>query len=469
MLVAGGVLLAGCGGGAGSGGPQAAAPVIAAINGSASPVTLTESAIEVTGAGFGAQPGFVRMTQGPNILDVAPEDPVNWSDTSILIVVPEGDGTFSFSSPGIVAIAVFGPGGGSNALGLSIHGRVPFEPDELRWAQATAMPAPRRGHAAGAVENAAGDGAHVLVLGGNDGAGNVDTVWRAEMDREGALGAWTDGGTLPDARALHAAAMAVETNSVVPPGTAHLYLIGGQQGVGETGTNAVHVAAVDLATGSLGAWIRTEPLPEPLLGSRAVILFGWLHVVGGYSAGGSASRATYSARILVDGTLEPFTRGADLPVGVAFHGLAAFGGFLFVMMGDSGTIGDPFSAVGSAPIGRSFAASVHEGVVGGWSEQIVEDPRCRHVVLPAFKQPIVVGGTVAGVEALLGFTNPDGKLVRWQDVTGAALPGLDLFHAAAITSPVLTEDGTQRHLILGGDSLASPGTPTAAVTRSTAP
>ena len=48
---------------------QGPRPVITGINGATLATTLTEIAIEITGTGFGAAPGSVRLVQGNKRMD----------------------------------------------------------------------------------------------------------------------------------------------------------------------------------------------------------------------------------------------------------------------------------------------------------------------------------------------------------------------------------------------------------------
>jgi len=465
------LLIAACSGGGGVGGTSGTT-VITGVNGATRPVTLTEVLIEIHGTGFGIRMGTVRLFQGGRGLELSSDEEIkHWRDDVIRVVLPEGDATFTFSSPGTVDVSVAEAGSASfsSSFQVEISGRSPFVVTDLAWADATPLPGPLRAHAAVAPRAAAGSAhrAFAVVLGGNDGMDNVADVNTNTIDAQGALGPmWSAAPPLPQARAFHAAALADERNSAVGLNTAHVYVLGGQRTVGSAGTSTVYVARFDTATGVLGAWAETATLPEPLLAARATVLFGYLYLSGGYRASGVASQAVYLARIRSDGTLDPFTRGRDLPLGTAFHGFYAFGGFLFVLMGESGPLTDPFAPVADAATGETWSAPGVDGVVGLWLASRDSTPRSRHVVLPAFKQPILATGLgAAGAE--LGFANPDGNITQWVDIPVS--PGADVFNAAAIVNPLRTPSGAQRHILLGGDSLAAPGTPTAASRRSTSP
>lgn len=81
------------------------------------------------------------------------------------------------------------------------------------------------------------------------------------------------------------------------------------------------------------SWAVQPALPLPVQHHRVAELGGSLHVVGGRDRFNKLQTAVWRAPIGRDGTLAAWTRSADLPGGVAQHGLAALNGSLWVVGG----------------------------------------------------------------------------------------------------------------------------------------
>lgn len=139
-----------------------------------------------------------------------------------------------------------------------------------RWSEAPAMPAPRVDPAVVAV------GSTAWVIGGYDAAGRpTSTVWSITADATGTLGEWTDHPdlALPAPRA-GAAAVALADG---------IALLGGTDGTGPT--DSVWRAVAD-AQGKLGAWAPQSSLYEPNVDGVGVRVGDVIYLVGGRNAEG---------------------------------------------------------------------------------------------------------------------------------------------------------------------------------------
>src|SRR5260221_13606173 len=114
----GAVAVGGCGGG-GSSTPPPPVPAISNINNSTTPTSPVNLAIGINGSGFQAAPGQVIFTQGSISATVTPAAG-GWANTSIVAVVPSGNGPTNFTVPGTVTVKVQTAGGTINGRPLNI-------------------------------------------------------------------------------------------------------------------------------------------------------------------------------------------------------------------------------------------------------------------------------------------------------------------------------------------------------------
>jgi len=92
-----------------------------------------------------------------------------------------------------------------------------------------------------------------------------------------------------------------------------LYLVGGYPGDAPGGipVSQVYVAEVD-GNGTPGNWRITAPFPGPRTNYGVVVNNGHIYVIGGNN-GAAVSDISY-AKILPNGSLEPWTKAGDLPI-----------------------------------------------------------------------------------------------------------------------------------------------------------
>jgi len=470
-----------------SGGGGGTTAAISSVNGASAPRAELASGLVIVGAGFGTfQPGtsFVRIRYDMDLVEVdAVPNAAQWTDNAIRVVVPSvrpGGGTFT--TPGTITLQVFGAGVQSGTFTLPVDAQPTFTFAQVSWALTSDLPTGLRAHGAAAVAKDA-DEAFVYVIGGNDGAANVATVISNTIAPSGELGAatsWTAQPSLPEARALHDIAVADSSNAPIPTSVAIIYSVGGQPTATAAlaGSSTIYFAQADRATGALSAWATTTPIPEPLLGMRAVVGSGLLFVTGGTLATGTASSKVYVAPIGANGALGAFVSSSgtsDLPLGVSFHEAVAAGGLLYVLGGDAGAITDPYANAAFSPSAQTIGSTLFGGTSAIWVPGTQGNrARSRHTVLSAFNQFTTIGGVfstnVATGEMEQATVAPgsQGQISGWTDHVAGA-PAQFTFQAAAVSVPLLTASGNPQFLLIGGDSTGTPGTPSRSVRRTTLP
>jgi len=464
------VAVSGCGGGGSSVPP----PSISNINSSTTPTSPVGLPIEINGTGFQAAPGKVVFAQAQgNISATVVPSAGGWSDTGIVVVVPDGNGTTKFTLPGTVSVTVVTSGGTSNAVNLNLIQTLSFSPSNLVWTTTTALPKALTGLRAIGVQGSTSTTAFVVVTGGSDLLTNSTTVLSNTLKADGTVGAnWTTITTnpLPSARAHHAMAEADDTNSLVAAGKRFIYAIGGQQASTDApgGTNTVFMASVDPTTGAVGTWTAlASTLPQQLVGMSATVYNGFLYVAGGLTTVGMPSAAVFSAPINSDGTLGTWTTATNaLPTATAFGTMFAFGGKLYFIGGDPNMSITPNLQGVGINSNNVYLASALRGAVGTWTlnTNLINKGRAKGILFAAFGQVILGEGIYNGSPGSSEFerstVNPDGTLAPWNGLTGSNVPSANVYNAGAFVSPLISPAQTPRFLLLGGQKFVTTGTGT---------
>ena len=218
---------------------------------------------------------------------------------------------------------------------------------------------------------------------------NTADVWTAPVDRDGAVGTWTQSADLPAGRFHHAA-------------VAHdgfLYVFGGLQTTNATNTVFRTRVARD---GSLGPWETLDTLPRPRSHEAAFVHRDRVFLVAGLD-GNPAGQNTplsdiISARIGNDGSLGPWTPAGQLDSAYATHGVFVKDDMLYVVGGvennrtfvglvqaarinRDGTIG-PFQAMAPLPSARGHVH--HLPMVRNTVYSVAGSQAGRHTIADVF-------------------------------------------------------------------------------------
>jgi hypothetical protein len=459
--------------------------MMTSINAATSPASPTGQMIEINGTGFLSSPGQVTFTQAPaNSAPVIPAAAA-WSAGHLVVTVPAGGSGGAFTVPGSVTVSVTTVGGTSNGIVLSLVAVPPFAPASLAWGTTTALPVATRGLAAVAINNSSTSG-FVIVAGGNQLVAavstNVPAVLSNTLNADGTVGAtWTTSTPLPQPSAYAAMVGADPSNSLVAAGSQFIYVLGGQMTATDApgGTTTVFMASVTPSTGAVGAWTTTTPLPVGLVGPAATVYNGFIYVLGGTHPDGTSDGAVYSTPIHSDGTLGAWSATTSYPTPVSFARLFAFGGNLYAIGGGNGSCTDPTSEIlPPTVLGTVSFAPVQGGGVGAWTATApLITGRQKHVHWMSFGRVLAGEGipASAGPSELESSTvQADGTLSAFTGLSGANVPGANVYNAAAILSPITPVGGGPRFLLLGGQVVQTPlsgggGALSATVWHNTAP
>ena len=239
------------------------------------------------------------------------------------------------------------------------------------WDELDALPQRLIKHGMSAAEG------RLFVAGGvgSDGT-EQSTVYRANIDADGTLGAWEQIGSLPIPLADHAVVAA----------SGYLFILGGWDG--QNVTSAVYGAPLN--DGQLGDWASLTPLPVGLAEHTAVAANGYLIVVGGRDSDGKVQAAAYRAPINSDGSLGSWTEIPSLPQPLDSHAAVMAGSCLFVIGGWDGD--ERVSLVYRTFIGPGNPIPAWEELV----DRRLPEERLDHSAVASHGQVFVIGGIGSG-------------------------------------------------------------------------
>jgi len=245
-------------------------------------------------------------------------------DRHLYVVGGANQGLFSRTALGDVQVALLN---GDGTVGA--------------WSSTTGLPGPRVNAAVFAYDG------FLFVAGGEvDVDGTLtDAVWSAPLGADGAVGAWSSAGSLPEPRD---GASAIVHHDVV-------YLVGGRGASGVA--DRVHRARLG-SGGAVGPWEADTPLLREHVDLGVAVVGERLYAFGGWDAGGVLE--TEVTALGADGTLGAWAYSTPLP-GVRSSGMGfAYGEHVYLVSGDDGTITGMQRDGVFAPVGP-------DGALGAWS------------------------------------------------------------------------------------------------------
>ncbi len=261
-------------------------------------------------------------------------------------VEPSGDlGAWTATSAlpsrrsGLIAVVhggyLYALGGGNGAAPTSDVWFAPIQPDGSvgAWVPTASFAAPRISFAAVVV------GDRVYALGGNGIGQNYTDVLVATFAANGSLGGWAALTPLPAPLTVHAA-FATAT---------HLYVVGGTR-TGEAPNNLVTVAPIN-PDGTIGAWSATTPFTTGRGWHASLLIGGTVYLLGGTGPGGSTYFGDAQvATVTASGAVGPWMPTMPLPGPRGASGAVAVGGRLYLVGGrDATTVFDAVHVMTPGP------------------------------------------------------------------------------------------------------------------------
>ena len=170
---------------------------------------------------------------------------------------------------------------------------------------------------------------HLVVIGGRTNDTVSDKIYSAPFNDDGSIGAWQElSVSLPQPtwglRAVDA--------------LGSIYVIGGANTDSENdATDKVYHLKVN-ATGEVTGIVEMNSLPEPRNGHAVTVYNSKIIVTGGYDASHTAQNTVYSATVNLNGTLATWATKAPLTEAVYDHTTVSANGILTVIGGNNGSL-----------------------------------------------------------------------------------------------------------------------------------
>ncbi|PYP33286.1 MAG: hypothetical protein DMD49_03650 [Gemmatimonadetes bacterium] len=454
-------LIAACGGG------TVGIPFIGSVNGAASPAGAVGAQVIISGVSYGDVQGSSQVLFTNSLGGLSVAAPIaqasDWTNTYIITTVPAG----AFSGALVVQTGGGTSGGWPFTVSPSVP-NVPLTPSAVSWTAGSSLPVAVSGNAAvyARVRTTYGtDTGFVYSIGGADNTGTPTTgVYYAGIGTNGSLEAWKATASLPAALAFHAAVAATPRNSPVNT-TGYLYVLGGA--TNSSGT--VYRAALN-ADGTVGAWTSVGTLPPLHSFGAIIHLGSLYVVGGANNSANTAVATVYRRTIQVDGSLTtpPGTQG-PLPAPRARLGIGAYGLYMYAVGGDTATLAPndatpPNSGVVAVFYGKLNPSS-HD--IATWTAAgQLETARSAHTAVIAGGNILVTGGLYSGAatgtnEDSYAAIAADGTVGSFSPASGGTKLTSNLFNHAAIGYLSTGSNPTFHLVVVGGDNVNAPGTKSA--------
>lgn len=445
----------------------AVAPQLDFVNAATKPAGNLGSTVILEGDAFGdvQGSGTVEFSNGAGGTVVAPiTAPLDWTNTFIVTTVPSG----AQSGPVFVTTAT----GESNSLDFIVTQNAAFSPSTIFWTETTSLPEPLSGLSALYVpidDDAGTTVQRAYVIGGTRLDGTLSgQIHHARIQAGGGLDPWVSATSLTEPRAFSASVAATPFNSKVP-GSGRIFTLGG---IGENGEPSSTVSSMELdVDGNLAAPVEATPLPAPLHSAGALVFRSHVYVTGGMTAGGLPVTSVYRSAIDTLGALGEWETLQSLPAPRGYHGFQAFGGYLYVVGGDTGSV-PPQEGMDAADQSRLdevlyVRINLRNGdLLDGWTSNPSKlgKARSKHAALVAGGNMFVSSGLYSAAktgssENTYAQINSDGSVSSFGGATGSntllSVGAGNLFNLAAFS--YVDGAGVAHVMILGGDDVNDPG------------
>jgi len=265
--------------------------------------------------------------------------------------------------------------------------------------------------------------------------------------------------------------VATPANSKVS-GLGFVYVLGGSSNAAGTQPVSTIYKGALAADGTISGWTQAGSLPAPLHSFGAAIFLGNLYIWGGATTNNVPVTTAYRTSIDGAGTLGTWQSEMALPSARAYFGFGSFGGFLYALGGDGGTVAPNDGSTSSATalsdvIYAQIDLRTRDITTAGWTlgANKLKKPVVKHTSVVAGGNVLVTAGlytaaTTGSSEESYAQLNSDGSTGSFNGATGSktisSAGGGNLFNHAAIGYT----DGTGAFhvMVVGGDDVNTPGT-----------
>jgi N-acetylneuraminic acid mutarotase len=310
--------------------------------------TITSSFVESAGRPWQSQWGFNPSTQS---------DITDWTSTNSLTVTTYG--AASLVTKNYIYIL-----GGANSSGyLNAIQRASFDSNgnlTSTWSNVGTIPV-----AIDSMGYVATKG-RIYLIGGENSAGAVSTVYSAPINADGTLGTFRTEASLPDVRSRI-------TYFVIKN---KLYVAGGMN-TSNAYANTVYRATIN-TDGTLSSWETLPNFPIGFRYGKPLLINDRIYIFGAYDGSGSnVYYATYDS----DGNIDTWTYVTNMPNNIYASATVSTDNYVFSMGGYNGNNSTYTNAAYRAPI-------LADGSIGAWT-QISNTP-----IASTFAQSAIAGSKI---------------------------------------------------------------------------
>lgn len=141
---------------------------------------------------------------------------------------------------------------------------------------------------------------YIYYIGGYDSSNALTTVSYAKVNANGSVGTWSTTTALPTGRS--------SGNAVVVNG--YLYLIGGYDNTTGLPTNGVYYGKIN-SDGTISSWNSATNLPAADYRAGVTYANGYIYAVGGQNGSFTSQRTVYYGKVNGDGSISSWTTSAN--------------------------------------------------------------------------------------------------------------------------------------------------------------
>ncbi len=189
---------------------------------------------------------------------------------------------------------------------------------------------------------------YMYLLGGDNSSNNLSSVYYAPINGNGTLGSWSTGTSLPLVRKYF--------NPVVVGN--YIYVVGGSDA--STVDNTVYYAELN-PNGSVGAWQTSPNTLTAAVGEGSTVAAnGYIYELGGENTSFAAVNTVYYTQVNANGSIGTWQTSTHALPAVSSNGMAvAANGYLYYLGGNTGYTAVYYSLIGANGLNGAWTTSTN--------------------------------------------------------------------------------------------------------------